>query len=384
MGVALAALGRRGPGAGVEHPAGAEGDLGEAGAHAALPDERALLVAHERGDRRRPVERGRLADGAAGVDDRREARAGDAQGLEHVVRPLQVEVVEQPGHRGVAGIGDVEPTVRQRPRQPRVDRAEAQVARAVRVVRVQEGGELGGGLVGGQPDAVLAGQREAVEHRAQVLPADGRGDGDAGGAIPQHGRGPLVGDADRIDRAALGEGGAGRGEHRGGHLGGVELDEPGERRARWQSLLVDVGDGGVGLDDGRPQAARPDVDDEDAHRLPLSAARAIRSLRSLIVSRSRPLGPFARSARSSSGASDGSWRRRPQGVRSDRLIERSTAVRSLGSLIAGTGRRGRGRSCRAGRPPCRPSARGGGWRPPGSSSPRRPGSAAARRRRPGR
>ena len=114
--------------------------------------------------------------------------------------------------------------------------------------------------------------------------------------------------------------------------------------------------------------------------------------RTLIGSRSRPFGPAAPTT--VHGGRDRKecgqiGHERPNGAGPCRSLHRSPlsaarAIRSLRSLIAGTGRRGRGRSCRAGRPPCRPSARGGGSRPPGSSSPRRPDSAAARRRRPGR
>src|SRR4051812_6127652 len=52
----------------VEHATGAERDLGVARMHAALADERRLLVAEERGDRRRTGQRGRGADNAARID----------------------------------------------------------------------------------------------------------------------------------------------------------------------------------------------------------------------------------------------------------------------------------------------------------------------------
>ena len=81
-----------------------------------------------------------------------------------------------------------------------------------------------------------------------------------------HGGGPLVGDADGIDRAAAGERRPGHVEHGRGHLGGVELDQAGERRVGRQGPVVDVGHRGVRSHDGGPQPARADVDDEDAHR----------------------------------------------------------------------------------------------------------------------
>ncbi len=54
----------------VEHGAGPEGDLGVAGPYAALPDQRSLLVAEQRRDRRCSRQRLRGADDAGGIDDR--------------------------------------------------------------------------------------------------------------------------------------------------------------------------------------------------------------------------------------------------------------------------------------------------------------------------
>ena len=48
-------------------------------------------------------------------------------------------------------------------------------------------------------------EHEARADGAQVLPADARADRLAGGAVPHDRRRPLVGDADRVDRAAVGE-----------------------------------------------------------------------------------------------------------------------------------------------------------------------------------
>ena len=58
------------PGALVEHPARAEGRLGQARQRAALADEGGLLVTGDPADGRGARERGRGADGPGRVDDR--------------------------------------------------------------------------------------------------------------------------------------------------------------------------------------------------------------------------------------------------------------------------------------------------------------------------
>ena len=93
-----------------------------------------------------------------------------------------------------------------------------------------------------------------------------------------------------------------------------------------------------------------------AHRSPLPAARAIRSLRSLIDPRSRPLGPFARSARSS--ARHQRVGLRGQGRRVVEVVEeavgqgdpdRAVGVAAADALAARHDGRASGRARRAGR-----------------------------------
>ena len=115
--------------------------------------------------------------------------------------------VHEPGDRGVRQVGDVQRARRQRPRDPRVDGAEAQVARAVGVGHVEQERQLRRGRVRRDPQALLA-QHEAHARGAQVLPADAGPDRFAGGAIPHDRRRPLVGDADGIDRTAVGQRGS--------------------------------------------------------------------------------------------------------------------------------------------------------------------------------
>ena len=79
---------------------------------------------------------------------------------------------QQTGDRGVGRVGDVDGAARQHPRDPRVDRAEAQVAIARAGDVVEQPGDLGRRLVGGERQSVLGLGGDAVEHRAQVLPTE--------------------------------------------------------------------------------------------------------------------------------------------------------------------------------------------------------------------
>ncbi len=180
------------------------------------------------------------------------------------------------GDPGVAGVGDVQSTVRQGPRHPGVDGAEAEVAVAVGVGQVEEHGQLGGRFVGRHPDPLrLEGQ--AGPHRPQVLPADAGPHGDTGRPVPDDGRGALVGDPDAPDRAGGVQGGPGHLEDGTGHGGGVELDEGRRRGGREHLDVVDVVDGPVAVDRRGPHPRGADVDDEDAHGRPLTASRAPRT-----------------------------------------------------------------------------------------------------------
>ena len=158
-------------------PTGAEGRLGLARPGAALADERGLLVTGEAGDQRGAVERAGRADRSRGVDDLRQHRLGDAEGLQHLAIPTRAVGEEHPGHPGVGGVGHVELSVRERPGHPGVDRPEGQLAlfrpRSIRVGGVEERGHLGGRGVRCDPDP-LSLELEAGAHRAQVLPAEAR------------------------------------------------------------------------------------------------------------------------------------------------------------------------------------------------------------------
>ena len=152
---------------------------------------------------------------------------------------------------------------RQCPGQPRVDGAEAQVPLPAGVEHVEQGGDLGGRRVGRHPDPL------SLEHQArpdgpQVLPADGGTDRLAGGPVPHDGRRPLVGDADALDRPAGVQRAAGHAQRCRSQGRGVELHEPRRGRLGQHLAVVDGADPALPVNDGGPDAARPDIDDEDA------------------------------------------------------------------------------------------------------------------------
>ena len=128
-----------------------------------------------------------------------------------------------PGDRGVGRVDHVRVAARERPRDPRVDGAEAQVALAAFVELIQQPSDLGGRHVRRDADA-LALQYQAVDDGAQVLPAEAGADGFAAGAVPHDRRRPLIGDADAVDLAHLGERSQRGVARRVGHRVRVELD----------------------------------------------------------------------------------------------------------------------------------------------------------------
>ena len=252
-------------------PAGAEGGLGLPGPGAALADQRGLLVAGHAGDR--PAARRGSRAGPTAPDESTmvgQQRLGDAQ-RGRGSRRLQPDAVgvDEPGHPGVGGVGDVEPAARQGPGHPGVHRAEGQLAPlrpgAVRVGQVEQGGHLGGRGVGGHPDP-LGLELQAGADGAQVLPPEARArparrwpgprrwSTPAGWRCPPRRTGPPVGQARR-----------GHLDHGVGHGDGVELDQPGERGVGQHRHVVDVLDGAVGADHRPPHPGGADVDDQDAH-----------------------------------------------------------------------------------------------------------------------
>ncbi len=77
-------------------------------------------------------QRGGLADGAAGVDQRRHGRLRDAEPFEHGAVPAGGVGGQQTGDGGVGDVGGVDPALGEVPQDPGVDGADAQVAAAAR------------------------------------------------------------------------------------------------------------------------------------------------------------------------------------------------------------------------------------------------------------
>ena len=170
------------------------------GGDAALADERRLLVADERGDRRRARQRGRRPDDPARVDERsaasapgsaaRRARPGaspePSAARIDVTAALLASITWCAPSVSVHAIHEsTVPT--HRSRDP------------VGIERVEDALDLRGRGVRreAEPRGAVG---EAADDRAEVLPALRRADGHARGAVPHDRGAALVGDPDRGDR----------------------------------------------------------------------------------------------------------------------------------------------------------------------------------------
>ena len=284
------------PDALVEHAAGAEGGLGQPGPGAALADERGLLVAGDAADGRcaRAVRWPRPTAPDESTMRRQHGRR-DAEPLEQRVVPVDGRRVDQGGDRGVGGVGHVE-GVGSGARRPRASRPPScrpcrSTARRARPVR-RSGSTASRMAITLVADALGASRmpsawstRQVPTVRRSCQPMPGR-DGLPGGALPHDGRGALVGDADAVDRPAVG---AARPAPPPGRprpcAAASNSTRPGAGRVGQHRDVVHVLDRGVGSHDGGAHARRADVDDQDAaaHRLmtraPGRTARAARTCR---------------------------------------------------------------------------------------------------------
>ncbi len=110
---------------------------------------------------------------------------------------------------------------------------------------------------------------DAVEHGAQVLPADGGTHRIAGGSVPHHGAGPLGCDTHGLHRPAGRQRQSRDLEHRSGHGRGIEFDQPGEGRGGWKGAELEGCHLTVGANHRGAQAGGADIDHEDAHGIAL-------------------------------------------------------------------------------------------------------------------
>ena len=130
----------------------------------------------------------------------------------HALVPLAAFDIEQHGARGIGRVGRMHLAAGEPPQQETVDGAEGELAwlgfGARAFDMVEQPGDLAGGKIrieqqpglGGDSGFVAAfAQRVASIRGAPVLPDDGVMDRLAGGAIPDHHRFALIGDADAGD-----------------------------------------------------------------------------------------------------------------------------------------------------------------------------------------
>ena len=291
----------------VEHPAGAEGDLGVAGG-ARSPARRGYACwsptsAAIGGAPSRAVAR---PEHAARVDDGRQASTRGMRSASSTLSSQSPAVAAQQagdGRRSMASVAWTAPSERcQASQVSTVPKHRSRAA--VGVGQVEEVAELGGRRVRRHADAVAL-QHQAGADGAQVLPADGRADGLAGGPVPHDRRRPLVGDARprrpgrprRARRAASSS--ATRASSAASNSTRPGL---GGRRAgsgRWCSTAIVAS----GRTAAARSAARADVDHEDGHGRVLPGRRRAED------------GPEPRRAPGAEGQQRRGWTPRPTLVR---------------------------------------------------------------------
>ena len=224
------------------------------GPHAALADEGRLLVADERRDRRRAGERGGPARRRR--RSRRPAAASPAgcAARRGPCRPSREPSPRaQAGDAGVGGVGDVHARPRTGARRARCRRCR----RTGRGCGRGRPGRAGGATLvadafGARRMPSAWSTRQAPTVRRSCQPSAGA-DRLAGGAVPHDGGGPLVGDADRVDRrrprrARLGP----RRGRRAAISAASNSTRPGAGESGRSGAVVLGGDGGVRARRRRP------------------------------------------------------------------------------------------------------------------------------------
>ena len=188
-----------------------------------------------------------LPDRARGVDDGGEERPGMRRAAEHLggSSPSRRRWISA-GDPGVGGVGHVERApADEGPGHPGVDGAEAELAALGADRSGSAWSRMAATLVAEalgatrMPSAWSSRQVPTVRRSCQPMPGRDR---DPGGPVPHDGRGPLVGDADGLDRPALGQAGRGHLEHGGGHGRRRRTPPARERRVGQHRDVVDVVD----------------------------------------------------------------------------------------------------------------------------------------------
>ena len=181
--------------------------LATPGPHAALADKRRLLVADERRDRRRAVERGGLADDARSS---RRPSAATPRGMRRASSIVSSQSVPSPLHAApvtpalVASVTCSAPSERCHASQVSTVPKHRSRVRSGSAVVEQAGRPSWPTRSGATRSPSAWSTRQVPTVRRSCQPSAGP-DRLAGGAVPHDRRRALVGDADRVDRAALGE-----------------------------------------------------------------------------------------------------------------------------------------------------------------------------------
>ena len=166
------------------------------------------------------------ADRSRRVDDAGEHGRRDAETLEERLVPRDGGGVDQRGDGGVGGVRDVERVPGPPPRRPRGSRPPRCRPCRSRAPRPQARARSGStasrmamslvaDALGARRMPWACSSRQVPTVRRSCHPMPGAS-GFARGPVPHDARGPLVGDADRVDRPTLGERGPG---HRQGGVG---------------------------------------------------------------------------------------------------------------------------------------------------------------------
>ena len=198
-----------------------------------------------------------------GILHLRQHRARHADKLEEVVVPVALVNIEKQSARGVGGVGRMHLSAGQAPQQVTIDGAEQQFAAHRALARagdvIENPCDFSAGKIGIDDQAGSGRDRRLValvfQFRtdvggATILPDDGAMNGLAGGAIPDHRRLALVGDANSCNvpggEVSFFQRVAARRNGRIPDVLRIVLDPAGRRKMLRKFLLCEAGDREVG------------------------------------------------------------------------------------------------------------------------------------------